>query len=176
MKFTKFIFVSVLFSLLVSCSNDEDNDNMIDAEESIIGSWELTDLEYEGTSETILYGIESTATFTGTAYDIDMVTDFTEDPNELTSEGGYSISLTTTIDGVSTTTEHENLDAISDGTWEKIGNQLIISSDLDPEGQEGTIIELTTNSLKLAVDYHSVIADSDISITQDIHVVYSYTR
>ncbi|MCF6306377.1 MAG: lipocalin family protein [Flavobacteriaceae bacterium] len=177
MKILKLLFLSLFVSFAISCSSsDDDNgDNgsgETDAE--LVDMWIGSAVNYSGTSVTETQGITLTADFVGVGYDIDFTFDFTENPNILTAEGSYSIELTTTIQGQSTTQNIEDLGFENSGTWSRDGNQ--ISLTYDGTTDVATITELTETTLILNIARVDVTDQGGVISTVTTDSYFTFTR
>lgn len=123
---------------LFSCvdkGEEEINSNII------VGEWNLTAVDYEGTTTSQFGDIE----FTGTGTDLNMTVTFSTDPNEVLSEGDFTLEMEMTFAGQTETVSQPNQGFVGSGTWSVDGNVLSITT----QGitQEAEIVELTTESL-----------------------------
>ena len=122
---------------------------------SIVGTWTVTELY--GTDVVTSNGITiSNTVITGNQFDNYQLI-FTENPNELTSNGSYNLHIETTSNGNTTV---QDSTVVTDPnivqTWTQNGNNLIISPPETPnityDQYDCTILELTDSSLKLKYD------------------------
>jgi len=175
MKFAKLFFITASVAFFFSCS--EDTDDVPSPSNSLIGSWALTEVEYEGTTTTTFDGQQTNATFTGTGYDMNFSIQFNENPNDYEADGTYSIRLETTIQGHSQplTSEWENPGFIGTGSWEKNGDQLIVTSN-NGDIQEATISELNANTLDIIWEFSQTTTESGATIVQDVNGTYTFQR
>jgi len=99
------VLLSTMF-IFSSCKKDEPTPeplNELEAltqqnQENIIGVWNMTSMNYVGTTRQTAQGTEFTSSFTGIAKNIDYAMEFTDDPKMYFTSGGYDIELTTIID------------------------------------------------------------------------------
>lgn len=160
--------------VLSACSNDDDNNNTEDTSGDLIGTWIGQDIDYTGSTVTSALGQDITSTFVGEAYDIDYTLTFSENPNEVVSDGNYNIELTTTVLGQTQTETIENLEFLNTGTWIRSGNELTIVSD---EGTtEATIVELSGNTLVLAVSENQESSEQGFEISTSVDFIATYTK
>ena len=173
MKKLSALFI-VLALVLTSCSSDDSNSS--DATGDLVGIWTGVSVDYFGTTVTVVPGADDlVADFVGEAYDIDYTLTFTEDPNEIFSEGSYSIELTTTIMGVDQVDNVENLEFIEDSSsWSRDGDQLTTVS--NGESFTTTILELTDSMLSLGLVQTQDVSQQGFDITTTINSVATYTR
>lgn len=176
MKIFKLFFLSVLVSTMVACSSDDDNndDQDQDTTAELLGNWVGTEINYTGSQVIESQGIEIEADFVGLGYDIDYSFTFTENPDELTAAGSYSIELTTTVLGQSTTQNVEDLGFDNTGAWSRDGNE--ISLLYNGESNTATIIELTETTLVLNITEETIEEESGTTLTMTIDSVFTFTR
>ena len=178
MKILKLLFLSLFVSFAISCSSSDDDNGSsgsgeIDAE--LVDTWIGTAVDYTGTTETEFNGVTLTADFVGEGFDIDYSINFTENPNEVTSDGSYSILLTTTIQGTSTEQTIPNLTFFETSTWEVNGDQITVSSN-GAEPQTFTITELTETTLIIEGEQVTVQTQSGATVTTTVDLTAVYTR
>jgi hypothetical protein len=175
MKKLSLLFIAFTF-VLTSCSSDDgDSSGNGDVSGDIVGTWIGVDVDYSGSTVTQIPGApDLVADFVGEAYDVDYTLTFSENPNELVSEGSYSIELTTTTLGQSQTDNVEDLEFLSDGTWDKVGDQLTVVS--NGETSTGTIVELTDTSLIVEIDQVQDISQQGFVINTTVNVITTFTR
>lgn len=165
------LFIAATF---VGCSSDDDGAN--DTSASLVGTWNITSLDYSGESATEFMGQSQSATFVGVGENFDTSITFTENPNEYTSSGSYDVVLTTTINGVEDTTTTPVDDFQSEGDWERNGDSLLFDGELVsvdttiPTGMtinmsEATILELTDTTLRLSQDASEEISQDGITVS-----------
>ena len=173
MKIFKLILFTAFISLTISCSKDDDNPAP-ENNGNIIGVWKGTTVNYTGSTTTTAQGQSITADYVGEAYDVDYTLTFTENPKKVVSDGSYSIELTTTVNGQSTTQNVENLELLSSGDWRINGNTLSIT--VDNETDDATIVELTNNNLVLNVVETETNTGSGFTVTSTTDVTLSFTK
>lgn len=145
LKTFKLLLIAFLAVSITSCSSDDDG---ADTSASILGVWIGQDVDYSGTSTTTIEGLPPvTADFVGETTESDFTLTFTEDPNELVSEGSYTVELTFTIAG-ETQTQTQTLNFLEDGTWSRSGDTLTVTA--DGVTQDYQIVELTESTLRLS--------------------------
>ena len=97
MKKLILLFICSLLLTLISCSDDDPAS--IEEPNLLIGAWQAQDLEITGTLSTEIAGIPVTTDFMGDVYEMTSTLTFTENPNNVISQGTYSAELRTTIQG-----------------------------------------------------------------------------
>jgi len=132
MKFLKILLASILFITVTACGN---NDDVVveDTSSDLVGTWQLTSLDYSGTSTNTIDGIPIEATHAGFAKNIDYSISFSENPNLYDANGEYIIELTTIIDGEGSTLDIELFAFEADGTWSLNQRELTIIRDNETE-------------------------------------------
>ena len=143
MNFKNVIVMLLCATLFVACSDDEEEDLQLNSE--IVGTWNMTDVSYSGVSTTSGSGITVVSTYDGKAYDLDYTVEFTSGPNKIFVDGDYNINLKYTISSSMTgdMSYEQNFSGYSfsnEGTWEIKGDKLIIT-DSNGEEQEYDILE-----------------------------------
>jgi len=171
MKITK-LFLIAISALLFSCGSDDEAP--LPTAEGMIGTWDVTDIDYSGTTTTSYMGQSIKARFTGHGKEIDYTTTFSSSPNTVVSEGSYLIELTTTIGGESETETYEFDEALMDGTWELDGRKVIITN--DGQEQEGTITKQSETELEVRVDLEQSMTDSGITVKTKVKAVYKFEK
>ncbi|MEM5566856.1 hypothetical protein WNY78_17170 [Psychroserpens sp. AS72] len=126
-KKLNFLFIALAL-VLTACSGDDDS-SPTNTSGDLLGTWIGQDVDYTGNSSKTVQGQSFDATFVGEAYDVDYTLTFTENPNEVLSDGSYSIELTTTSLGQTQVDNVENLEFLSNGTWSRTGNELTVVND-----------------------------------------------
>ena len=168
-KFSILFFVLTL--VLSACSSD---DSPLETSGNIVGTWIGVDVDYTGTSETTASGETIKATFVGESYDANYSLIFTENPNEVISEGTYSLKLTTKVSEQTQVSNSENLTFLNSGTWDKVGDQLTIVG--DGQTSTATILELTDTTLKIEINETQSVSAQDVTVKYVIDVIATYTR
>jgi hypothetical protein len=170
MKIAKLLSL-LLAVIFLSCSEDEDP---MPTSAGMVGEWSMTGLEYKGTTTTSFEGTNLIADFTGVAKNIDFTTMFTENPNNVSSAGAYTIVLTTTMMGQTSTDEYTMDEVVSDGTWSLNGKTLSITSDTETES--ATIVEQTATKLKIKVEVDETESDQGLTVTTKVQATYTFTK
>ncbi|MCB4800065.1 hypothetical protein [Neotamlana laminarinivorans] len=164
-----------LFTALVFACSGSDDSNTNDVEVNLLlGTWIGEDVEYSGTTSFDYFGTTFETPFTGEAYDVDYTLTFTENPNEFTSEGSYSLEVTTNFLGETITENSEDLEFMGSGLWSQDGNQLITT-------ESGvttifTIEELTETSLILSNTQTEEFTENDIDYTTTINIEMTFIK
>jgi hypothetical protein len=138
------LFLFSLAVLLFSCGKDDDP---VPTADGLIGVWTVTAMEYGGSTITTVSGIKITADFTGAAKDKDMTVTFSQNPKKVTSQGSYTIELTTVTQGQSFTQDYTFNDFLGDGTWTLKDKTLTVTN--SGVSQEGTITSQTSTTFVL---------------------------
>jgi len=135
----KLIILFIGFSLLSSCSKDDDNEPN---NGSIVGEWRLSKLNTEmNIAEGVMKSIGE-----GKNYNAFMT--FTEEPNQVTSKGSLTLVQTVYMGSTPLGTEEMPIDFSSyfgAGKWELSGNTLTLSG--QSSNVSVTITKLTSNTL-----------------------------
>ncbi len=166
-------FIIVISVLIFSCKKDDETPQI---DQSLFpGAWELTDLDYTGTSKTSYLGQVLTVNFVGSLIESDLIVTFTENPNEFQSEGSYTIELTSEILGVKSTS-YETIDEVFlPGSWEIVGNKLLVTSSVT-EPAEVTIESLSESELTISQDETEDFSQDGVNVTSELSLQYTFTR
>lgn len=168
MKF-KTLFVVFLSVTLFSCSSDDDNSG--EEEISIVGAWDLSEMNYDGTTTIEFEGIPVPVTVEGVGEDIDAQIVFEEDPNTVSSSGTLTSVATITVLTESTTEEFpiDLSEFVTSGTWtiSEDESTLIV---VDSEGTEQTfdINALTETSLDLTTEQEIIFDGMTVDVTMNV--------
>ena len=155
------LLIILTFALtLISCSDDDSDSSTINGDVS--GEWMIESINYTGSSVTTAQGNSITSSFEGESFDENATITFNDD-NTFTSQGSYSIELTTIAFGETQDQIVEIDDYNSEGDWSLDGNimtldgELVsVSSGIPPAGelgntgpQESVVQELTNDTMVL---------------------------
>ena len=159
MKNLKLLALLLLVPMYIACSSDDDTTTTTEeeAEVSLVGTWTAETIDFDSTITTVVEGLPVTATQEGEGFDIDATVTFSEDPNEVSSEGQFSMTVTTTFLGVSEEETLENLDLLGDGTWSLEDNTLTITGTADDQDAVITIELLTADMLRLRIEQTEIL-------------------
>jgi len=165
------LFLLSLAVVLFSCSQEDDPKPV----EGLIGAWSVTALDYEGTSVTTVMATSIISSFTGVAKNMDMTVTFNQNPNTVTSQGSYTIALTTVTLGQSITEDFTFNDFIADGTWTVNDKTLTVTN--AGVAQEATIISQTNTTLVLGIKTEQSQDLAGVgSVATNIEGVYTLTK
>jgi hypothetical protein len=180
----------ILFTLaiglatLMSCESDLVNrppapdgtldDTVGETTGDLVGSWRMISLNYEGTSVTSVQGTDFTADFVGVGSDYNYEIEFTEAPNNFSSTGTYDIELTTTIAGQTTVNNEDDLDASSNGSWDKNANVLTLTNNSQTNDADIQILSDTT--LKFTVTEETSISEQGVNAETSVTTVSIFER
>lgn len=149
----KFLLCLVFMSAmtLTSCSSDDDSDTTPETNSDLVGTWEITDLNYQGSSTTSFQGQEISLDFSGQSISFqDAQVVFNAD-NTYESSGSATIEFTVETMGQSQTQELSTESGLETGTWEINGQQLLLT----PSGQDQQVSDIdvfTDSDLKISID------------------------
>lgn len=164
----KALIIALLAISILSCSKDDDNSDSED-EIKITGTWDLTEMNYEGTTTINFEGIPVPVNIEGVGEDIDAQIVFEEEPNTVNASGTLTSVVTITVLTESTTEEIPiNLsDFITSGTWTLSENTLIV---VDTEGEEQTfeVNSLTETTLDLTTEQEITYEGTTVDVTMDV--------
>jgi hypothetical protein len=159
--------LSVFTLLFLSCSDNNDSGLEV-TETAIVGAWNLTAFDItDGEISTTIGGITTVATLEGVGKDFDMVVNFSENPQTVTSEGSFNIVLSITTMGQTITEEQDGEDIFDATEWRLNGNSIIFGS-----GEEEVaflITSLTDTEMNLQSEANSStieFSDTQIELNQ----------
>ena len=170
MKTAKILMFS-LAVIFLSCNEDEDP---MPTKAGMVGQWVITALEYRGTTTATVDSVTTKTEFTGTAKDMDLITDFEENPNTVTSEGRYTIVLKSTRKGQTTVYEYEMNETVTNGTWTLNGKTLTVTNDLG--AQTATILNQTSSTLTLKVEVSQDASAYGVAVSNTFQAIYTFTK
>lgn len=163
----------VSFFIFTGCGDDDSNPIL---ENNLIGTWNMSSIDYSGTSTTSIPGIPNvTADFTGETTESDYEIIFNED-NTYSTSGSYTINVTSEVGGQAVTQPItvSAAQALGSGTWQLSGNTLTIIS--DGQTREGTLAELTANNFRLETDLTQTQSANGVTVTYAIDAVFKASR
>ncbi len=166
-----FILFLVQSLLMLSCSSDDDG---TDTSASIVGKWIATDVEFSGSTTATGQGQSINATFSSEPVDLNHTLTFTESPNEVVSEGGFSLEITSSLNGQTEIETLEGESLVETGGWEQNGNQLTIINSED--GGDIQIFELTASRLVIGTDISEMETADGVAITLNSTFKIIYRR
>lgn len=146
MKFLQIALLAMLSFSLFSCSK---NDQNVKPDNQLTGKWKLTEFKYTGTSIVTYQGESSTTPFSGIGKDMDLHIIFSTNPNNYNSNGNYTITLTTSVDGQEFKLDYPINGFMGSGTWAKDGNTLVITDKETGKPQSATITQLDDKTMKI---------------------------
>ena len=164
------MITAILF--LTGCESNDTPNSLLLSSADLIGNWNLTSQTIEdGTLTVISDGQTITATYAGYAKDIDMIFSFTENPNEVTLDGRYTLVNTISILGQDQIEEEVILSDSEISNWSLDNNVLTITED----GIETkfSIDEFSATSIKLKseIDETETFNDESISTKATLYIV-----
>lgn len=169
MRLSRIILVLTIGLLITSCT--EDNDSIeVDGLE-LVGEWQGETVNYTGTTTTEIQGVALVSEFEGIGYDVNYVININNDLTQITSNGSYSIELTTSVQGQSFTVNEENLTFEGAGTIILAGDEITFN-----DGSVGTIVELSANFLELNLYKEQTVTVSGFDSITSIDMTLTYTR
>lgn len=162
-----FLFAVVALGIVFNgCKKDDEA-----SPGSIPGTWKMTDLHADnGVSTTTLLGQEISYTYSFHGKDYNTFTTFTENPNEFTSTGSYTIVTTINFQGQMSTTETPADVFSGTGTWTISGNTL--TQGFAGASADFEILELSDSKLRLKQD-QDVTFDDNGSVVHNTATIYS---
>ncbi|WP_341216218.1 lipocalin family protein [uncultured Wocania sp.] len=168
--------LSILFIMLTAIftSCNTESVDVLSNSEDIVGIWKGITLDYNGKTVTNAQGQIINADFIGEAYDMNYTLTFNENPNIIVSEGSYSIKLTTTVLGQTSTQDLENIEFLEAETWSQNNNTLTVSG--GGKSYDYKIVKLTENELKLSVSTEEDLSQQGVSILTTVNAIMSFSK
>lgn len=184
----KILYSIIAFSILfISCSKDENSETPL-TEESIVGTWNLTELYSENTklTATTSIGVPVNADVIITSKDyMNATTTFSSDPNESFSEGSFV--LVTEISALGQNQSNEQTitgDPTMKSDWSLTGNTLnfTLQNGVTSNEVNAEVIVFNESTLKLKVPISEDIdlpsnalgvTISNANITGELFITYS---
>ncbi len=154
--FTMFVFIVFAFS---ACSSDDGDDPDPTPVDQVVGTWNVVSLVSEGSGSVSGWGVTIRADYNGVGSNLNCNLVITENPNKITSNGTFdmTLSITYTPDdytndlGLPRTKNLTTLPFVADGTWSRSGSNLIYTID-EEDVVAGTIIH-NENEEKLIITF-----------------------
>lgn len=119
-------------------------------------------------------GQGATTDFTGEGYNVDFTFTVSENPNVATSNGSYSIKLTSTVNGQTFTQNIEGIDFVFTGEWSKDGSTMTMKQ--GGESSDATIVKLTDTELELNIVDVQTIESNGIKVTTTTNMSVLFIR
>ncbi len=171
MKLFQIFFFAILLTAFTACGDDE-----AAPDGSIVGDWDVTAIDYGGTSTTSGPGFPTiTSTFTGTGVDMNLMVSFSEDPNVYTSSGSYGVELTTETQGQSSTDTVTISGFADDGEWSQNGSTIMVTAS-NGETSEITIISIDGDEMILEFGDVTTTQSGDFTSTSEVMGTYTFQR
>lgn len=177
MKTIKLSLLAIIFIAFSSCSKDDEPDTNTSM---MLGEWNLSTFNYQGTSDATYEGMNLSTSYTGEAENVDFTLTFNDD-NTFKAQGKYDVRLI--VEGITQVVSMDN--TASSGDWSVDGNVLntstlftqINGSPSQGESASKLIIkELTANRMVLTFDQESEISQSGLDYTISLNGEYVLTK
>lgn len=165
------IFLCVILSFsMSSCSNDDDDNptptqtaltpaaNQKIASKTLVGNWEMTSMNYAGSSSIQSGGVNYTTTFSGKGKDFTYILTFENNPKTYIATGGYKVELKSNFNGSTNVQDVTIWDASSFGTWSLKGDTLSLNDFNTGQNNSTEILRATNNSF--SYDYAGIFGQS----------------
>jgi hypothetical protein len=168
----KILLMITVILFLTGCESNDTPNSLLLLSVDLIGNWNLTSQTIEDGALTVISdGQTITATYAGYAKDIDMIFSFTENPNEVTIDGRYTLVNTISILGQDQIEEEVILSDSETSNWSLDNNVLTITED----GIEAkfSIDEFSATSIKLKseIDETETFNNESISTKATLYIV-----
>jgi len=124
------IITAILF--LTGCASNDNTNSLILSPSALAGDWNLTSQTVEdGTFTATENGVTITATYTSFARDINVLFSFTENPNEVTQDGTYTLVNTISLLGQEEVEEEDVILSNSEVSNWSLENNILTITDND---------------------------------------------
>lgn len=150
----KLLYLFLIVSSFVACSEDEELDKLSDevTADEVTHTWTVTEYYLlNGKIQTEIEGIPVTANLDLTGKDFDATTTLSQNPNMISSEGGFTVVANVSYLTLSKTQEYEQ-PFLFYGSWSIANNTITMTSGTVTNNYE--IVEFTENTLKLKQEFN----------------------
>ncbi|MGB1217334.1 MAG: lipocalin family protein [Saprospiraceae bacterium] len=175
MKISKWIFPLLFISIFLASCSDDDSSNADNSD--LVGTWNMTSVDYNAVSSTTAAGFTTTATSVGTSFDENSTLTITNDNMAATGTYGLNLVVTTEFSGNTTSANQtwESQQFTNNGAYTRSGNTLTVEN---PQGgtDDMNIDELTANNLTLSGTVVTTTSQSGATGTSTIDVVFYFER
>lgn len=162
----KLIFVFIAMIGLASCS-DEDGGNTNNG--NAAGSWEPTELTYNGTSTFTQAGQTVSMDFSAVGIDFHNTVITLNNDGTFDSAGeGITVEMTMEFMGQEMTQEMSAPSFISEGTWEVNGSTMTLTESSTNEPQDYDIVELSDTTMRLTGTQSTEMNGSEATVNVDM--------
>ncbi len=181
--------ILLMFSVFFFYSCDDDSSSESTGGNDLVGTWEMVEFTYTGTSVSTVMGQSFTSDFNGEGKDMNYTFEFKENPMEYEAMGSYTIALTVTGSGqtftfdvpvnVSETTGNWSADGMTLTTSNGLVSYSVDGSSTTEENQE-SMADYTLNgdNLEFRTDDSSTTTDPSTGTTtrQEVQAISKFMR
>jgi len=168
MKISKSLFYVLMLLVLASCGQEEES-------QDLVGTWNLQEFEYAGTSTIIFEGESSITDFEGEARDITATVVFDAD-GTFQAQGSYTIDLTSDFGGQVISTPVVINNFLGSGTYELDGTTLTTTDDQTNQTGSGEITRLDGANLELFFPFTQTTVQQGVESMLTLEGQYKMTR
>ena len=166
-----FILLALSAPLFFGCNSNEPTP---DSETSLVGEWNVTSVDYSGTTVTEYLNQTYSVDYTGVGSNIDASYTFNENKS-FTGSGTYDATLTITSEGSAPYKETvEDLGFVVAGTWKIDGDQITLTS--NNESSSATIVKLTETEMELKVSEQQIQSIEGTTITITVELLMKLSK
>lgn len=174
MKLLKIAALCFCVVFIQSCGEDESIEPFESAD--LVGTWNMTDFDTSGTISYTIEGVPIPVQIDGTGKDIDAFVEFTEDPNQFTSSGSYTIVLTTSGTGFAPEISETTVDQLfSNGAW-SLGQSKLVLSTVGEASQDLEVLTLTESELTLQFEETIDEVVDGVNAEGSIKFIFSFSK
>lgn len=167
------LLITIIACTFVSCSKDDNN--LIDENATVLGTWNMSDIDISGTrtfiypDSTLIYNVS------GSGLNLAVSSTFAE-PNIYTTDGDWELEYVYSREGEADVTETEDYSGglFGGSTWSRVGNQLIFQSFED--SLTTNLIQLDDETLKTSITLDNDNFDVDEDEAVDITFVFTFLK
>ena len=173
----KILILFLLVAFLTACETNDNNINISEAD--LIGTWNLTKQTVENGSFTIsAQGQTVNANYSADTKDIDFRYIFSQNPNELSLDGKYTLVATVNVLGVSNSEEQE-VDTsqlpMNSANWSLSGNTLTFTDSQDIPAVLN-VVAFSGNYLKLQGDFNETQSFNGDTVTVEGTIIIELSK
>ena len=170
---SKILLLLTVITFLTACESNE-NINISITSADLIGTWNVTSQTVESTNTVTSQGTSATYQTSGYGKDYNLTYTFSEDPNILKTQGGYTFVVTTNLPGQPATTQETpitTVDGLDSGSW-SLNDTTITVTDNNNQSSIIQVTSFTGNVLKLkiSVDQEQDLFGTNIKIVGESFV------
>lgn len=175
MKNLKFLLVLSLAITLFSCGSDDSNNVVVSPNADLLGTWNATSItgSITGTAETSGVIVPITGTVMGS--NINYSITFTEDPNNLSTQGTADLAFQASAAGIVVVDQSLEGGSFLEGasTWSRSGSAISITDD----GEVETVaVSFSGNTMTLTQTLIDSYEENETTVMTTYTIISGYTK